>query len=286
MINTGTNTDYASKMPELSDNADIQEALQAYHYGTIASTESDSTNFAAPSGFTDPDYGMVGKLKWIKTKIDALNGSTADGAFLNSLIDAKGDLVVGTAADTPAKLSAGTNGYVLQVDTSNLTYGLKWANLSDTHLPLTGGTLTGTLVVSRTDTAAGILLQGATAYNKFLTFRTGTSTRWILESDGTTESSTATGSDLNIKRYNNSGVFLGTALTITRSTGKVTIGAAGSTAGLELVASGPRIMSGAGTPLSVVSAPVGSLWLRTDGGTNTTLYVKESGTGNTGWVAK
>lgn len=25
---------------------------------------------------------------------------------------------------------------------------------------------------------------------------------------------------------------------------------------------------------------------RTDGGANTTLYVKESGTGNTGWIAK
>jgi peroxiredoxin len=31
---------------------------------------------------------------------------------------------------------------------------------------------------------------------------------------------------------------------------------------------------------------VGSLFLRTDGGANTTLYIKESGSGNTGWVAK
>ena len=44
--------------------------------------------------------------------------------------------------------------------------------------------------------------------------------------------------------------------------------------------------SGAGTPESAVTAPVGSLYTRTDGGVNTTLYVKESGTGNTGWVAK
>lgn len=43
---------------------------------------------------------------------------------------------------------------------------------------------------------------------------------------------------------------------------------------------------GIGSPESVVSAPVGSLYTRTDGGTNTTLYVKESGTGSTGWVAK
>lgn len=44
--------------------------------------------------------------------------------------------------------------------------------------------------------------------------------------------------------------------------------------------------SGSGTPQGVVTAAVGSLFTRTDGGANTTLYVKESGTGNTGWVAK
>jgi hypothetical protein len=44
--------------------------------------------------------------------------------------------------------------------------------------------------------------------------------------------------------------------------------------------------SGSGTPEGAVTAPVGSLFTRTDGGASTTLYVKESGTGNTGWVAK
>lgn len=44
--------------------------------------------------------------------------------------------------------------------------------------------------------------------------------------------------------------------------------------------------SGAGTPEGAVTAPVGSLFTRTDGGASTTLYVKQSGTGNTGWVAK
>ena len=44
--------------------------------------------------------------------------------------------------------------------------------------------------------------------------------------------------------------------------------------------------SGSGSPESVVTAPVGSLYTRTDGGASTTLYVKESGTGSTGWIAK
>ena len=46
------------------------------------------------------------------------------------------------------------------------------------------------------------------------------------------------------------------------------------------------IVSGTGTPETVVTAPVGSMYLRTDGGAGTTLYIKESGTGNTGWIAK
>jgi hypothetical protein len=44
--------------------------------------------------------------------------------------------------------------------------------------------------------------------------------------------------------------------------------------------------AGTGTPEGVVTAGVGSTFRRTDGGVNTTFYVKESGTGNTGWIAK
>lgn len=44
--------------------------------------------------------------------------------------------------------------------------------------------------------------------------------------------------------------------------------------------------SGSGSPEGVIAAGIGSLWTRTDGGAGTTLYIKESGTGNTGWVAK
>ena len=60
----------------------------------------------------------------------------------------------------------------------------------------------------------------------------------------------------------------------------------GTDGGIEVGSGGPRWRSGAGSPEGAVSAPVGSLWTRTDGGASTTLYVKESGTGNTGWVAK
>lgn len=49
----------------------------------------------------------------------------------------------------------------------------------------------------------------------------------------------------------------------------------------------PLISSGAGSPEGVVTADVGSLYLRTDGGAGTALYVKESGVNtNTGWIGK
>lgn len=47
-----------------------------------------------------------------------------------------------------------------------------------------------------------------------------------------------------------------------------------------------KVVTGTGSPESVVTAPKGSLFLRTDGGDTTTFYVKTSGTGNTGWLAK
>lgn len=56
----------------------------------------------------------------------------------------------------------------------------------------------------------------------------------------------------------------------------------GASAGANVI----YIKYGSGSPEGVVTANIGSLYLRTDGGANTTLYVKESGTGNTGWIAK
>jgi hypothetical protein len=44
--------------------------------------------------------------------------------------------------------------------------------------------------------------------------------------------------------------------------------------------------TGTGSPETVLTATVGHVYLRSDGGAGTTLYVKESGSGNTGWVGK
>jgi hypothetical protein len=52
------------------------------------------------------------------------------------ILDAKGDLITATAADTPARLAVGANDTVLTADSTAAT-GLKWATVAS------GGNLTG-----------------------------------------------------------------------------------------------------------------------------------------------
>ncbi len=52
--------------------------------------------------------------------------ATADAAIPKSLVTTKGDIIVATASATPARLGAGTNGYVLTADSTQAA-GLKWA---------------------------------------------------------------------------------------------------------------------------------------------------------------
>jgi hypothetical protein len=59
------------------------------------------------------------------------------------------------------------------------------------------------------------------------------------------------------------------------NTGKITVSGTSAT-----------ISAGTGTPEGVLTATVGSMFMRTDGGAGTSFYIKESGAGNTGWVAK
>lgn len=54
--------------------------------------------------------------------------------------------------------------------------------------------------------------------------------------------------------------------------------------GIITLASGLKVVPVTGSPEGATTAPVGSLAVRIDGGAGTSLYVKESGTGNTGWV--
>ena len=50
-------------------------------------------------------------------------------AIQNTIVDAKGDLIAATAADTPSRLAVGTNGQVLTADSTAAT-GLKWGTIA------------------------------------------------------------------------------------------------------------------------------------------------------------
>jgi hypothetical protein len=114
---------------------------------------------------------------------------------------------------------------------------------------------------------------------------------------------TVDGNDITHKRTGDANTWL-----ITNNTGKtLTLGngtaaadaaikrlAISTAATAAIATSGPLavqntqagIYSGTGTPEGVVTAAIGSMFMRTDGGAGTSHYIKESGTGNTGWIAK
>jgi len=72
----------------------------------------------------------------VKSAYDLANtaNTKAQGDISASIVDAKGDLIAATAADTVARLAVGTNGQVLTADSTAAT-GMKWAASGSTSLP-------------------------------------------------------------------------------------------------------------------------------------------------------
>lgn len=85
-------------------------------------------------GWTTPDDTALVKdgasaIRTLGTAIDTTVFNNASAAIAKTIIDAKGDLISATAADTPARLAVGTDGQVLTADSTAST-GLKWAAAS------------------------------------------------------------------------------------------------------------------------------------------------------------
>jgi hypothetical protein len=94
-------------------------------------------------------------IRSLGTAIDTTVFTNAGAAIAKSIVDAKGDLIAGTADNTVARLaSSGSNGNILTVDTSTAT-GLAWA------APAAGGGFTslasGSLPASSTLTLSSIV---------------------------------------------------------------------------------------------------------------------------------
>ena len=143
-------------------------------------------------------------------------------------------------------------------------------------------------VAGDSNNGATEIVENAYAYGnnqwKFISGGTFYATRYRQLVDGSHAwyVSSASGSGGNVITWTQ---VLGTssAGNVTVNTGNLVIGTSGK--GISLPG-GITWTSGSGSPEGVVTAPVGSLYSRSDGGVLTSLYVKQSGSGNTGWAGK
>jgi len=104
-------------------------AVTAPAEGNFAFTK-DTNSLWYYDGATWVASGATGDIEGVTAGIGISGGGTSGTVTVtNSMataIDAKGDLIVGTGADTFARLPAGTNTYTLVADSAEAT-GLKWA---------------------------------------------------------------------------------------------------------------------------------------------------------------
>lgn len=133
-----------TKIPGLSDQADIQAALRVYHYGsyTFDTAETDPAELVNPS--------IAYTINDLQDQIDSLSGGSAIQA---TSFNAKGDLLSASANDTLSVLSVGSNGRVLTANSSTAT-GLEWATpevTASSTTTLTSKTLTSPTVNNSLD---------------------------------------------------------------------------------------------------------------------------------------
>lgn len=68
-------------------------------------------------------------------------------AIQNAIVDAKGDLIAATAADTPARLAVGTNGHVVRANSATAT-GLEYAPSYGSTISIQRGTSNQTITAN------------------------------------------------------------------------------------------------------------------------------------------
>lgn len=84
---------------------------------------------AVDTSLADLKGGTTGQVlaKNSNTNMDFVWVTSDDAnAIQNTIVDAKGDLIAASAADTPARLGVGSNGSLLMADNTTAT-GLKWS---------------------------------------------------------------------------------------------------------------------------------------------------------------
>ncbi|MBZ0295002.1 MAG: hypothetical protein K8L99_20735 [Anaerolineae bacterium] len=90
------------------------------------------------------------------------------------------------------------------------------------------------LRVNNGGSGSTINLDGSSGTFRNILYRTGTSNRWVMQTNSAAESGGDVGSDFLIGRYDDSGNYIETALTIFRSNGLVDIAKVARTGGLRV----------------------------------------------------
>ena len=111
---------------KLFNTGDVLTAAQVNTYlmeQTVMVFADAAARTAALSGVVSE--GMISYLKDTNA-VEVYNGSAwvasdDPNAIQNTIVDAKGDLITATAADTPARLAVGNNGETLVADSSAST---------------------------------------------------------------------------------------------------------------------------------------------------------------------
>jgi hypothetical protein len=103
-------------------------------------------------GWTTPDDTALVKdgaaaIRTLGSSVDSTVFANASAGIAKTIVDAKGDLIAATAADTVSRLAVGTNDQVLTADSTAAT-GMKWATAaSGGFTQIATGTLSSTSVV-------------------------------------------------------------------------------------------------------------------------------------------
>lgn len=126
-------------------------------------------------GWTTPDDTSLVKdgasaIRTLGSSIDSTLKTQIDAQIPDSLLTTKGDIIAATGASTPARLAVGTNGQVLQADSTAAT-GVKWAT------PSGGGTNYTLLNTGGTATTSGtsVTVSGISGQDKLLIYVAGAS---------------------------------------------------------------------------------------------------------------